>query len=185
MNDPRMAQQSLVRVIELDPSSWSGWTKLDVSCALHDNWELIGKCFTQAQLVDPEYHVSWLGSSFSRLVMGQEHAPMVAHAYELGQAEHGDTLYHHAKNLYTNPTESNLAEASFCLLKCKERSRADSAALNLYGLVLEMQGVYSQSCQAFNLALDMCQKPEVIPFLVENYARVLCFDQQYEDSIQQ
>lgn len=96
--------------------------------------------------------------------------------YALQCFEHREKLQH------------DLADASFAILKCVESKQPDPAIYNLYGLILESQGVTSMAIDAFRKAIELLlsepSKDAELIRVYENKARSLCNLKKFKESIE-
>ncbi|KAL2917247.1 Superkiller protein 3 [Polyrhizophydium stewartii] len=190
--DPKICQHALIKAAELDTENPCVWCNLGFFYVMQDDLDLAGQCFQRAQFADPDWALAWFGQGYVADVTGSKDSfDLYEHAYTLGNTSHYDILYSYGLECFKNPqrTASTLLQASHCLLKCVERRPADPAAFNLYGLVLERQGLHEAAIDAFAAAIRLLEQARedassrrLLAVALENKARVECAGGRFSDS---
>ena len=83
--DPKVAQHSFVRSLNINERNAHVWTNLGTLYLLHDDIELAHSAFARAQATDPDYGHAWIGEGFISLKRGdvKEAWMHFTHAFEI------------------------------------------------------------------------------------------------------
>ena len=150
----------------------------------YEDLDLALKCFKRAQIVDPEYHNSWLLDGILSEYLGQENYPqLLGHAWDLGTWHRIEILYNFARVNLKNREDSELVrQAIFSIQKCAELKVPIAAVCNLYGLYLEKESIFSEAVVQYEKALQFAS-PELAMVIQENLARSFCSNQMFNKSV--
>lgn len=86
--NPKVAQHSFIRSLNLNERSAQVWTNLATLYLLHNDYNLASEAFTRAQSTDPDFAFAWVGLGFLALLYGDvnEARSLFTHTFELGNA---------------------------------------------------------------------------------------------------
>lgn len=167
---------------------------------INDETSLAGQAFSNAQILDPDWSRPWIGQALILMkndtnpdTFSEELLELLQHSVDLSSGTIFEANYWFAQKSYRKiiskkeiPKPEDLVLLTYALLKCAEHNEKDLAALNLLGLVSELQGLYQQAANSFSKAINLLEQTSNRKSLERvkiNYARVLCAQSQFEDSI--
>ena len=205
VNNKALAQHCYIKSIQLEPNNVSAWTNLGILYMNEENVCQANEAFRQGQAIAPENVACWLGQAMLAETITQdvEAMDLFRHATQLGNRIEGSIGFGQwVVNILQDPTTladdwnkyvilemTAVPAASDALDKYTERVHDDPVAYNLWGLLLEHQGLHSQACQAFAAALALLDRPTADlkhkEQVTENYARNLRDCKRYEEAVQQ
>jgi tetratricopeptide (TPR) repeat protein len=83
--NPRLSQHAFIRSVELVSKNHVAWTNLGFFYVIHSDLDLANEAFERAQLVDPDWALSWMGKALIASLNGhqQKAGKLVEHAYTL------------------------------------------------------------------------------------------------------
>ncbi|KAJ3177104.1 Superkiller protein 3 [Geranomyces variabilis] len=182
---PKLSQHALLKAIEINPASAPLWSNLGYLYLMAKDLELARKAFSQAQMIDPEWGLGWLGQGLAAEASGEDVLGSIEQAFDLGTHIALEINYFYAKALHRVAKTGRLADhhgtASLCLFKFTQQRPFDWAALNLLGLSLEREKQHEPAAKAFANALralngenlEAERKNQHMHAITENLARVL------------
>ena len=205
VNNKALAQHCYIKSIQLEPNNVSAWTNLGVLYLTEGNVCQANEAFRQAQAIAPDSVRCWLGQAMLAETITQdvEAMDLFRHATQLDNHVEGSIGFGQwVVNILQDPATladdwnkyvihemAAVLAASDALDKYTERMPDDPVAYNLWGLLLERQGLHSQACQAFAAALELLDRPNADPKHKEqvtaNYAINLRDCKMYEEAVQQ
>lgn len=197
--NPTLAQHCFIQSIKAEASNHIAWTNLATLYLTNDNIHLAHEAFKMAQRLEPTYVAAWIGQALIAETVGDEDAmDLFRHTTELATHVEGASGYgswvcsmlqdesKHNTDLYQYSIKQMAAvpAASTGLGKYLDRIKTNATAYNMYGLLLEQQGLFRSAVQAFKSAIDLgsCKEPAKIRM---NLARVLCQLQLYDEAMSQ
>ncbi|TPX67731.1 hypothetical protein SpCBS45565_g03629 [Spizellomyces sp. 'palustris'] len=199
LEDARVSQHALIKALESNAENASSWANLGLLYLLQGDIELARQAFSRVQFADPEWPMGWFGLAIIAERAGKDALEFFEQAYELGGAAVLEVNYIYANYIYRHATRhrrrdsASYSTATLCLLRITQQRPDDWGPLNLLGLVLERQGIYSKALNAFDDAMRALQSSSVahlpadermtsLRLITENRARVLCSMGHYSDS---
>ncbi|XP_069137889.1 tetratricopeptide repeat protein 37-like isoform X1 [Argopecten irradians] len=198
---PDKAQHCFIKSIQTEANNVVAWSNLATLYFKNGNIELAHDAFKTAQSLEPSYVACWIGQALIAETVGHEDAmDLFRHTNELANHVEGATGYaswvcamlkddsKHDTELfrYSIKQMAAIPAASDALAKYLDTEKTNPTAYNMYGLLLEHQGLYKLAVRSLRSALELCD--EASPYKQEiriNYARLLCKDEQYLDAVEQ
>ncbi|XP_033749913.1 LOW QUALITY PROTEIN: tetratricopeptide repeat protein 37-like [Pecten maximus] len=192
---PDKAQHCFIKSIQAEPNNVVAWSNLATLYFKNGNIELAHDAFKTAQSLEPSYVACWIGQALIAETVGHEDAmDLFRHTNELANHVEGATGYaswvcsmlkdksKHNTELfrYSIKQMAAIPAASDALAKYLDLDKTNPTAYNMYGLLLEHQGLYKMAARSLKSALELCD--DASPHDEEiriNYARILCKDQRY------
>lgn len=173
--NPKLAQHCFIKSIQVENNNAVAWTNLGALYLKSSNLQLAHEAFKVAQSLDPSYVGCWIGQAIIAESVGHEDAmDLFRHTTELSNHTEACIGYGHwvcSTLLDTNKVNTELYQysieqlaavpaASDALAKYTERIHNDSLAFNMYGILLERQGLLSLANRAFEKAVDILEMEE-------------------------
>ncbi|XP_021379584.1 tetratricopeptide repeat protein 37-like [Mizuhopecten yessoensis] len=198
---PDKAQHCFIKSIQTEPNNVVAWSNLATLYFKNGNIELAHDAFKNAQSLEPSYVACWIGQALIAETVGHEDA-MDLFRHTTGMANHVEGATGYASWVCTMMKDKNkhntelfrysikqmaaIPAASDALAKYIDLEKNNPTAYNMYGLLLEHQGLYKMAVGSLQSALELCDHNS--PYTQEiriNYARILCKDQQYQEAVVQ
>ncbi|KAF8322289.1 hypothetical protein DL93DRAFT_2205831 [Clavulina sp. PMI_390] len=168
-SNPKIAQHSLIKAIELDGKNAVYWTNLGLFYLDQGDPELANHALYKAQVLDPEYALAWVGQAFVALSNGHlnEAKAVLAHAITLplpvarAEYEYGSSVLHdfgsppHAGAL--NHPE-HLVTAYFALRRYCAELGEDATGLNIFALLCERLGQLELANELLGQAIVLLER---------------------------
>ncbi|KAJ3150781.1 Superkiller protein 3 [Geranomyces michiganensis] len=193
---PKLSQHAVLKAIEINPASAPLWSNLGYFYLIAKDCELARKAFSQAQMIDPEWGLGWLGQGLVAEALGEDALGSIEQAFDLGTHIALEINYSYAQALHRAAKSGRLdghhGTASLCLLKHTQQRPFDYAALNLLGLSLEREQQHEPAAKAFADALRALngesytadKKNKLMHAITENLARVLTSMRRFAPAIE-
>jgi tetratricopeptide (TPR) repeat protein len=108
---------------------------------------------------------------------------LIEHTYSLGRISQQELLFFYAYEVFERHDTTDLSDAVFALAKIIESYSAGPHVYNLYGLLLEKQGLLGPALDAFDNCLAIVESENIREVVFENRARVLSSLGRFEDSM--
>ncbi|KND01469.1 SKI complex subunit tetratricopeptide repeat protein SKI3 [Spizellomyces punctatus DAOM BR117] len=199
LEDARVSQHALIKALESNAENPASWANLGLLYLLQEDLDLARQAFSRVQFADPEWPMGWFGLAIIAERAGKDALEFFEQAYELGGTAVLEVNYIYANYIYRHATRhrrrdsASYSTATLCLLKITQQRPDDWGPLNLLGLVLERQGIYSKALDAFDDAMRALQSSNIarlpaderktsLRLITENRARVLCSMGRFSDS---
>lgn len=202
--NPKLAQHCFIKSIQVENNNAVAWTNLGALYLKGSNLQLAHEAFKVAQSLDPSYVGCWIGQAIIAESVGHEDAmDLFRHTTELSNHTEACIGYGHwvcSTLLDTNKVNTELYQysieqlaavpaASDALAKYTERIHNDSLAFNMYGILLERQGLLSLANRAFDKAVDILEMEEPdsenLQKARSNLARVKCSMGYFKGALKQ
>lgn len=202
--NPKLAQHCFIKSIQVENNNAVAWTNLGALYLKSSNLQLAHEAFKVAQSLDPSYVGCWIGQAIIAESVGHEDAmDLFRHTTELSNHTEACIGYGHwvcSTLLDTNKVNTELYQysieqlaavpaASDALAKYTERIHNDSLAFNMYGILLERQGLLSLANWAFEKAVDILEieepDSENLQKARSNLARVKCSMGYFKGALKQ
>ncbi|KAL5004760.1 hypothetical protein ScPMuIL_018216 [Solemya velum] len=204
LNKLDLSQHCFIKSIEAEGNNVVAWTNLAVLYRKKNNIELAHEAFKVAQSLEPSYVACWIGQALIAEAIGDEESmDLFRHTTELGHHSEGAMGYASwvcamIKNDSKHQTEmfkyaiqqmAALPAASDALSRYLDREKTNHTAYNLYGLLLEQQGLYKMAAKAFKSAIVLLEENPRLGDdhfnIASNYTRCQCAAGQFEDALVQ
>ncbi|XP_060062752.1 tetratricopeptide repeat protein 37-like [Ylistrum balloti] len=198
---PDKAQHCFIKSIQTEPNNVVAWSNLATLYFKNSNIELAHDAFKTAQSLEPSYVACWIGQALIAETVGHEDAmDLFRHTNELANHVEGATGYaswvctmlkdksKHNTELfrYSIKQMAAIPAASDALAKYLDVEKTNPTAYNMYGLLLEHQGLYKLAAHSLCSALELCDDSTSHRQEIRtNYARILCKNQQYQEAVAQ
>ncbi|KJE96657.1 hypothetical protein CAOG_06947 [Capsaspora owczarzaki ATCC 30864] len=182
----QQAQHALLTSIKLEHTNPAAWTNLGLLYTHLSVLEPANFAFKAVQAIQPSYSPAWIGQSLvaERFGMEEEAGDLLRHASELDQNPEADAGYANYAYRFHNSAKVTAARAPLSLAttalgRYVARETHNAAARNLYGALLELQGLYAAAADEFAtaqliLALQSTEaSADCLPKVIANHARVL------------
>ncbi|KZT41438.1 TPR-like protein [Sistotremastrum suecicum HHB10207 ss-3] len=165
-DNPRIAQHAFISALEIEPKNASIWANLGLLYLYHEEVQLAKEAFSRAQILDPDYVMSWVGHS---LVADQSGNNLEAWAL----LEHGTSLptsipqadLDYAWRTFERIVENkNMAATEalltpfFTLERYLRQKPRDATALHLSALIAERIGKVEVACELVMRAIEILEE---------------------------
>ncbi|XP_064609375.1 tetratricopeptide repeat protein 37-like [Liolophura sinensis] len=172
VNNPSLAQHCFIKSILAERNNVVAWTNLGTLYLKNDNVKLAHDAFTVAQSLDPTYVACWIGQAMIAETVGHEDAmDLFRHTTELGHHLESALGYGHwvctvMRDLEKRDSEmykycveqmAAIPMASDALSRYLDRMKTNPTAYNMYGLLLEKQGLLQSAAEAFTRAISILE----------------------------
>ncbi|XP_062516907.1 tetratricopeptide repeat protein 37-like isoform X2 [Corticium candelabrum] len=192
--DTALAQHCFVRSLQLNSANATTWSNLGTLYLTKGRKDLAHEAFKNAQSASPESVYAWIGQALIAESLGDDEAPdLFRHSTELAIHSEGmkGFAYWVCSNIsgemwkdelgygfmqFDDNTNRLVLKASDCLAKYTDFIRDDPCIYTLYGLLLELQGLWYEAEQAHCRALNLITQSgdmHNVSIVRNNYARVL------------
>lgn len=154
-SNPRLSQHSFIRAIQCESKDPSLWCNLGFLYVEKTDLHLAQEAFHRAQILDPDYAMSWVGQAVVASGLGDSNnsAILLGHAVSLSAdlpIPNLEFAYRAFRSFLTSSkisqTQSDLGiSAFFALERCLQRRSKDATALHLASLISERLGLRSRA----------------------------------------
>ena len=198
-----LAQHCFIKSTQLESNNVSAWTNLGTLYLVNQNIKLAHECFKTAQSLDPSYVASWIGQAIIAETVGHEEAmDLFRHTTELSNHIESSLGYGHwVCSILDNPVSKDSEHFQYSIIQMAALPAAcdglekytnciqdNYIAYNIFGLLLEKQGLYRKAETAFSEAVKLLEgeaQNEHLNKVRANYARLLNCNKKYEEAIDQ
>lgn len=190
LNKPSLGQHCFIKSIQAEPENVVAWTNLATLYLNNGNIQLAHEAFKKAQSLDPNYVSCWIGQAMIAETVGDDDAmDLFRHTTELSPHVEGSLGYAHwvctllqdkAKHStemyrYAIHQMSAIPAASDALARYLDLVKNNPCAYNMYGLLMEQQGLYRSAKEAFIRSINLLEPSDILLNHIKlNLARVLC-----------
>ncbi|RKP07497.1 hypothetical protein THASP1DRAFT_30681 [Thamnocephalis sphaerospora] len=178
---PKVCQHALIQAIRADDKDAMAWANLGHLYLRQGDLELAAQAFTSAQTIDPECIAAWTGRALlSAERTDDESLQLFEHALDLAMEPSRELVCGVGQQWLRLAASPNTLPTSpiplFALRKYLERQPDDTAAWNLYTLLLEWADLRLRALSANDAALASSEAhaASVQQVLTENRGRLLC-----------
>lgn len=186
---PVFAQHSFIQSLEISRSHVV-MANLAIFYASQEDLDLSFKALKEAQTIEPEYYLPWYLSGIlnSHEQKSESSLLNLKHARELCCGTESQVNYTLARSLFTDKKNTrDYLLALEAIKKYLEVNCMDVSALNLAGLISESLECFGEAEDFFKLANNVSSLQKVTysekTAVLKNYARLLCENAKYEESI--
>lgn len=164
VDKPKASQHAYIRALELDPKNVVAWAHLGFLYLYHDDIELANEALLKAQVLDPEYTLTWVGQALvatsnahnnhSRALL--EHAVGLTADVPLGDLEFAARVFQSLTDSVHTFTQEVLSATTVLGRYVKQRPN-DACALHLFGLLYERLGQLEQGAEEISRAIVLLE----------------------------
>ncbi|KAI9598129.1 hypothetical protein BDF19DRAFT_433583 [Syncephalis fuscata] len=151
--DARISQHAFIQAIRLDDKDPRPWTNYGYLCLYQSDVDLAKEAFTTAQTLDPECVSAWIGRAL--LVQSDnttESLRLFEHALDLAGGISAEAVHGLSREWLKSDTNTT-SNPLFALRKHLEGQPDDTAAWNLYTLLLEWSQLHDRALLANDTAI--------------------------------
>jgi superkiller protein 3 len=171
--DVALAQHCFIKSLQLNSTNAMAWSNLGVLYLINDKKELAHEAFKNAQSANPDSVYAWIGQALIAESLGDiDAADLFRHSTELAIQPEGSKgfAYWVCTNIaaeiwsqdlgyefayLSDSSHRAMLQASDCLAKYTDCIQNDASAFTMYGLLLELQGLWSEAEEAHSRALSL------------------------------
>ncbi|XP_078313322.1 superkiller complex protein 3-like [Crassostrea virginica] len=199
LKKPSLGQHCFIKSIQAESANAVAWTNLATLYLKNGNIQLAHEAYKVAQSLDPNYVSCWIGQALIAETVGDEDAmDLFRHTTELSPHVEGSLGYAHwVCSLLQDKTKRNtevynyaihqmaaLPAASDALTRYLDLVKMNPGAYNMFGLLMEQQGLYATAKEAFQRAIKLIDTGDILVNIVKlNLARTLCKLGEYSQAI--
>ncbi|WAR61977.1 hypothetical protein PtB15_14B70 [Puccinia triticina] len=166
--NPRLSQHAFIRSVELVPKNHIAWTNLGFFYVTHSDLDLANQAFERAQLIEPDWSLSWMGQGLIASLNGQQQkaGELVEHAYSLslGSITTIESCYATVTlKTFTNDAPKSSQHTSTLIApmlaaeKLLKRYPKDPTFLNLHALISECLGNFDEAAQSLGKSAELLE----------------------------
>ncbi|KAI0322400.1 TPR-like protein [Amylostereum chailletii] len=165
VGQPKKAQHAYIKSLEIDDKNVVTWTSLGLLYLFHGDPELANETFYRAQILDPDYHLAWVGQGLVATRNGHfadsralfEHAVSLTADVPDADLEYARREFGHFSQAAHKSASSDFFPAFFVLGRYIQQRPEDASALHLYGLVAERIGHAELAIQLIGRAITVLE----------------------------
>ncbi|KAA1082457.1 Superkiller protein 3 [Puccinia graminis f. sp. tritici] len=202
--NPRLSQHAFIRSVELLPKNHIAWTNLGFFYVTHSDLELANEAFERAQLIEPDWSLSWMGQALIASLNGQQQkaGELVEHAYSLslGSITTIESCYATVTlKTFTNDAQKSSQHTSTLIApmlaaeKLLKRYPKDPTFLNLHALISECLGNFDEAAGSLERSAELLEAVYEVTESIEveqrfmlanlNLGRIRLRQKDYEEAI--
>ncbi|KNF03722.1 hypothetical protein PSTG_03244 [Puccinia striiformis f. sp. tritici PST-78] len=202
--NPRLSQHAFIRSVELMPKNHIAWTNLGFFYVTHSDLELANEAFERAQLIEPDWSLSWMGRALIASLSDQQDkaGELVEHAYSLslGSITTIESCYATvALKTFTNDAQkssqhtNSLIAPMLAAEKLLKRYPTDPTFLNLHALISESMGNFDEAAGSLERSAELLEAVYEVTESIEieqrymlanlNLGRIRLRQKNYEEAI--